>query len=316
MRKLAIALVALFACGELPDPQRPEKPLDPQDGGNLPVDDTPPEAPLLEWMPTRYGYASLPLSGYAEAGSTVFVEGGKAPVATDAGVGGEFCVDVPLRESVTQTLMVYAQDARGLTSSAANLTVTHDPTLEHQTNAAEPPLFDVAAGKAVLADEEPKEGTLAAFTDGNDGTSVLLPETMVWIDLGATYRLETVSLVFPAALGNGDDTFATEYMVLASSSASPTVPPDLSSYDWDVLFDVYPGSPEPAGDGGTDVLELPAPHEARFVAIHLIENNKTDWFSSENLRVAEVHVEGRAAVEAPGGETTVVPTCANGAPLD
>jgi hypothetical protein len=313
-RALVVALV-LVGCGELGEPERPgagkthPKLTEPD-----PDDTTPPGAPSLEALPARYGYESLPIHGFAEPGSTVFVEGGKAPVATDTDISGGFCVDVPLRPQATQILEVFAQDSAGLTSDPASVTITHDPSLM-PPEPEEPPVVDLARGHAPLSDSTPKEGVLTALTDNNPTTSVLMPESTVWIDLGDVFDITSMEVVFPDSLGDGDDTFATEYVLLSTELDSPSMPPSHDDPDWSVLVWVYDGSGMAAGDGGSDYfVATSAAIPMRYFAVHLIENNKTDWFGSENIRVSELHVSG--SVPGDEGQNPLEPTCANGAPVE
>jgi len=314
-QSLALLLVlAASGCGELPDPQisAPGAPTSTNGGGEEPVvDTTPPDSPVLGQTPQRWGYTTLPLRGDAEPYATIFVEGGASPVATDADASGSFCLDVPLTDGARQTLSVYAQDAAGLTSEPATFTVVMDPTAAATNAPAAPTTLNLASSLSLVSDETPKDGQLAALTDGDEATSVLVMASTVWLDFGEPLAIESVELVFPDAVGAGDDTFATEYAVLASSASAPVMPPSATAGGWSELFHVYPDSGLPAGDGGIDTLALAAPVQARYVAIQLVENNKVDWFSTENIRVAEVRVFGRL----PQGTTPpapATPTCASG----
>ncbi|MFC1609900.1 discoidin domain-containing protein [Myxococcota bacterium] len=325
---VAPTLFALvLACGELPEPsvpgenvgkhttsQDPNDPTDPNDPNdpNDPTDPNapPPDAPTVGSLPTAYGYVTLPMRGHAEPFQTVFVEGGRAPVATDADTAGSFCLDVPLAEGVTQTLEVFVQDDRGETSDATEVTLHQDPSLAEYI-IPEQPLVDVAGGLPVFSNETPKEGLFSNLTDQDPTTTVLVCKAYVWVDLGERYDLETIEIEFPDVLGEeGNDEFATEYQVLASDLAAPLIPPDIDDETWTLIFDVFPGSGMEAGDGGVDTLPLDPPLNARYVAFYLIENNKTDWFSSEDIRPSEIRINGRSVADLP--PEPQVPTCANG----
>jgi hypothetical protein len=314
--RIAVVVCLVFAaCGELPAPQRPDGLKDPTDEvpGDDIIDETPPAAPNLDSTPARYGYDTMPVRGYAEASASVFVEGGIGPVAGDADFGGRFCLDVPLNKNVLQTLEVFAMDGEGLTSAGATLTVRHDPSLaESEPQAA--PVINLALGKNIIADADPKEGLLPAVTDNDPTTAVVMAAGFIWIDLGGSFPIETIELVFPATEASDDDTFATEYILYTSSQTSPTVPPYDGAAGWAELADVYPGSMWGAGDGGTDTFEMDQPMQVRFIAVYLLENNMIDWFDSENIRLAELRVLGRDDSDLP--DTILTPTCANGAPLD
>ncbi|MEE8409655.1 MAG: hypothetical protein V3T05_08620 [Myxococcota bacterium] len=290
----------------------PETPADGSSGSdNGTPDDSvpPPEAPSLADLPARYGYDTIPLRGSASPFETIFVEGGEAPVATDADGGGNFCIDVPLNTGKEQTLNVFAQDEQGQTSDPSSVVVDQDPSLAEVVIPPQP-VVDLAPGLPVYGDETPKEGLLSYVTDQDPTTNVLLPESRLWIDLGDWYDIEKIEIEFPDEPMAGDDTFATEYMVLASDEAAPVMPPDVWDTSWTLLYDVYPGSFLEAGDGGVDSFELLVPMRARYVAFYLIENNKIDWFSSENIRVSEARVFGRSTEELPPEPQT--PTCENG----
>jgi hypothetical protein len=274
-----------------------------------PPDAPPPDAPALSTLPARYGYDTVPIRGRAEAFTTVFVEGGRAPVATDADSSGSFCVDVPLAVDESQTLEVFAQDENGKTSDPTQATIEQDPGLA-QYETPEQPLVNLAPGLPAYSNESPKEGLCANVTDGDPTSSVVVPMSYLWVDLGELYDLETIEITFPDELDNGNDEFATEYYVLASAEASPVVPPDAWDDSWILVYDVWSESGLEAGDGGADTFVLPTPLRARYVAFYLIENNKTDWFSSESIRVSEIRVDGRSIEALPARPLT--PTCANG----
>jgi hypothetical protein len=315
---LTLGMVTLLvaACGELPDPPAPVGTPNglPVAGAYDPVNpldqnDPPPAVPTLATLPVNYGYETIPVRGGAVPNETVFVEGGKAPVATDAAVDGRFCVDVPLQVNQTQTLKVFVQDERGVTSAPAEATVNYDPSIA-QTQVPPQPLVDLAPDVPIYSDSTPKDGVFENLTDGNPATSVTMSSSTLWLDLGELYVLSTIELLFPDSIDQGDDTFATEYQILASAAANPTTPPSCLDSTWTLLYDIYPGSGLPYGDGGVEKFALAAPFRARFVAIYLIENNKTDWLSSESIRVSEVKVVGRSAESLPSQPQT--PTCANG----
>ena len=260
-------------------------------------------------MPAKYGYETIPVRGTATPNETVFVEGGKSSVATDAGVDGTFCLDVPLTANVTQTLKVFVQDARGSTSNPAEISVKYDPSLA-QNQVPEQPLVDLAPSAQASADVTPTAGVFANLADGNPATTVTMPESTLWFDLGDLYDLSTIEISFPDTADQGDDTFATEYQVLVSAEAAPTMPPSYEDASWTLLYDIYPDSGLPYGDGGLDKFDLAVPVRARYVAFYLIENNKTDWFSSEEIRVSEINVVGRSIEALPSQPQ--IPTCANG----
>ncbi len=312
---LCLGLFSLLcSCGALPEPTMPagdpaEEKIDPNDPPPKPEDAPPPEVPTLASLPSRYGYDTVPVRGRGEAFATVFVEGGKAPVATDTDAAGNFCVDVPLKESERQTLEVFVQDERGVTSDPAAKEITQDASLAQYETPTQP-LVNLAPGLPVYADETPKDGLLRDATDGDPTTSVNMSKSFVWVDLGDLYDVETIEIIFPDQVGSGNDEFATEYLVMSSSQTSPTLPPSPSSADWTVVYDIYPGSGIAAGDGGADTFALPTPMRTRYIAFYLIENNKTDWFSSENIRFAELRIDGRSTEALPA--QPLIPTCANG----
>ncbi|MBI5510119.1 MAG: hypothetical protein HY903_15285 [Deltaproteobacteria bacterium] len=323
MRSLVTACAVLLsasACGELPDPPLPDgnpggqpaanpgdppPPEDPALDPNAP----PPASPALAALPSRYGYDTIPVRGTAAPNETVFAEGGSAPVATDADAGGRFCLDVPLAAKATQTVEVFVQDQRGVTSSPAAVVIVQDPTLAVSESPPRPQV-NLAARLPLSADETPKAGVFANLTDEDTTSSVTVPRAIVWLDFSELADIESVEVVFSDTLTTGDNTFATEYQVLVSDVASPSMPPAWDSPDWTLLYDVYPGCGLPAGDGGSDLFGLETPWTARYVAFSFIENNKTDWLSSEEIKVAELRVQGRSAVPPPPQPQT--PTCANG----
>ncbi len=331
MKQVRVVLVPLLfavACGDLPPPSAPSGPSSTsgtdgagskvgdgkgtQTGGNTGYDlggDDPPAAPNVDAVPGRYGYDTIPLRGKASPYLTIFVEGGQAPVATDSDANGDFCIDVPLKPEQQQTLSVYAQNESGATSEAATVHVEQDPTAAEVT-VVEPPVVNIAEGAVVHTDTTQKDGQLSSLTDGDLSTSVLFKASTIWIDLGATHRVQRIELVFPDSPGVGD-TFATEYMVLSSNVDSPTIPPADGDYGWDLVFDVYPGCDLEAGDGGTDSLVLSPEMQTRYVGIYLIENNQIDWFDSENIRLSELRIFGRP-LEAPT-QVQDPPSCADGA---
>ena len=106
-------------------------PNDPNDPNDPPINPLapPPDAPTLSLLPGAYGYDTIQVRGQGTPFDTVFVEGGKAPVATDCDPSGNFCVDVPLLENQSHRLEVFVQDTRGETSDPAEAVVSYDPAL-------------------------------------------------------------------------------------------------------------------------------------------------------------------------------------------
>lgn len=318
-RLVFVVAAVLAGCGELPEPQQPELGYDdpageeqPSSQAQQPADDVsaqPPATPTLDPAPAEYGYETLPVRGRVGAFETVFVEGGRAPVASDADAEGRFCVDVPLVRDRRQALLVYAQNEQGVTSSPSRIDIEQDSSLAEVVVPTRP-LADRAVGASFYSDTIPKAGLFEALTDGDVSTSVLMPASVIWVELDAEYDLEQIDLVFPAELGNGDDTFAVEYAVLASNDETPALPPSASSPTWTLLAEVTDESTE-NGDGGIDRFTLPTPLRARYVAFVLQENNKIDWLSSEDIRVSEVRVLGRSSEEIVAEPHT--PSCADAA---
>jgi len=310
------ASLLLAACGELRAPSVPHG-MPEVEGNNEPVEPDPPvdpnapppAMPTLSILPGAYGYTTIPVRGQGTPFDTVFVEGGKAPVATDSDPAGNFCVDVPLLDGQSHRLEVYVQDTRGETSEPAEVVVAHDPGLAEYV-VPEQPLAALAGASPVYSDATAKEGSFENLTDEDPTTDVVVEKSYVWVDLGDLYDIETIELEFPDEAGAGNDEFATEYQVLASSETAPLIPPDYDDDSWMIIYDIFPGSYIEGGDGGIDSFELPTPLRARYVSFYLIENNKTDWFSSESIRVSEISINGRAINQLPAEPLT--PTCANG----
>jgi len=338
------AVVSVAGCGSLPDPASPAgdpaqkkdcTPLtdytfrcdagqtppsaDCVDEGNglfscVPKDAPPPDAPALNTLPASYGYATIPVRGTATPGDTVFVEGGKAPVATDAGTDGAFCLDVELTADASQTLKVFVQDSRGETSDPAQATVHYDPSLAETQNQQQP-LVELAAGLVVKSDTAPSEGALSALTDDDPATSVVVKvQAVLWVDLGAEYDLESIEIDFPATKANGDGSFATQYQILAAASDTPVIPPDYQDASWTMVYDIYEDCGAACGnlpasywEGGNELFNLPNPLRARFVAFNLIQN---DMMFYDDTRMSGIKITGRSTEPLPPQPQT--PTCANG----
>jgi len=310
----------MVACGELDAPAAPVGTPDVGDsrgtGGDsdLPadIDVAPPEAPILNNLPARYGYDTVPVRGTAAPGLTIYVtlgSSGTGPTTTVA-QAGDFCLDVPLDTGVNQSFQVYAQDSRGQTSDPATVVIEQDPSLA-ETEQPEQPLVELTPGLDFASVETPKEGTLPSLTDDDVATGVLMPDGVLWVDLGAVYALESLEITFPDTPASDDEYYATDYVVLASALDTPVLPPDAESVDWTLVADIYGGSGLPQGDGGVDAFAFAPTLVARLVAINLIENNELDWGSlSENIRVNEIRITGRSTEPLPPQPLT--PTCANG----
>ncbi|MCK5690341.1 hypothetical protein KAI87_13775 [Myxococcota bacterium] len=336
---LALGFSAMVGCGDLPDPVAPglvdhcecdagatscqypncENPdcgdASCEDNPNL--DEIPPDAPNVATVPANYGYLTIPMRGQAEAYSTIFIEGGKGPVASDADSSGHFCIDVGLHADMPHTLQVFAQDASGNTSDSTDLVVRQDSSLA-QVEVPDQPLVDVAPGADIYSDVSPYSGLLSDFNDENPTTWLEVDEAVIWLDLGVIYDIERIELTFPGETGvDGEhlETEATEYEILASADTSPVFPPDRYDYSWTLAYDVFAGSGLPGGDGGVDTFEMPAdaPIRARYVAVYLIEDGNWDYGTPEDIRIAEISIMGRSIEElAP---VPMTPTCANGRSL-
>ncbi len=304
----SVAVALGLACGEVSPFPADELAL--ADAHPRPSDPAALLPPTLEPPPAHYGYPTLPVRGSALPEQLVVILGGAEPAAVDAyrDSGSDFCVDVALAAGGNR-LEIFTQDAWGNSSAANIFEVNYDAALAVWVTPPQPRV-NATHGLAVASEQTPKEGVLSALTDDSTATHVLLPQAYVWVDLGEAYQLDTLELFFPAQAGAGDDTFATEYRILVSALARPSVPPSESNATWSVIYDVYPGSGLYAGNGGLDQFVRASPVTARHLAVHLIENNKTDWFSSEDLRTAELRAFGRAAAPLPAVQA--VPTCANG----
>lgn len=310
-------LLALTACGELADPERPgnKDPAthasnidSPEDGGDGQGPTLPPSPPVVDAPAAVVGFDSVPISGTTAAFGTIFIEGGKSPVASEADDQGRFCIDVPLKERVTHRLEIFAQDDAGEISAATSVTVRQDPAARPAPEPLTPPLEERAQGHDVVANESPTAGMLSSLTDGDTSSMVTVPESTVWIDLGATFTVEGVDVIFADSLGMGSDTFATEYEVLFAADADPVLPPGDAVLGWSSVAAV-PGIAG-LGDGGIDRIEVTPAAQARWVAVHVVENNKTDWMSwGEEIRISELRVFGRAidTTTAP----VVAPSCSN-----
>lgn len=316
VRSLALLSVVLGACGDLPEPSRVAKPSSPQGTGANPAADpvaddfvAAPIKPELAELPETYGYETIPVRGQAEPQTTVVIETDAAAVSVDTDERGSFCRDIALAPGKTNRISAYTQNIEGVFSERVSAQVAQDGSLA-QYDEVLPPLLTLDTELSMQADELPKEGSLTAAHDGDPTTSILVMESSLWANLGETLGLSSIVLQFPDSPGNGDNTFATVYQIYGTTSGHPVLPASDESGDWFILADVYPGSFQPAGDGGLDTIAFDEPVPVRFVSFHFVENNKIDWFSSENIRIGDISLRARSLAEPERVPRT--PSCENG----
>ena len=130
------------------------------------VDQTAPEAPVLDPLPPLFCAVARDVTGSAEPEATVFVTGGASVAQATVAADGRFAVSVPLRAETHQTLAVVARDATGNHSSPSSVSFTTDCTSPHVAD-----VVRTAAGLTITFDEAVDPATLRA------GDTVRLDET-------------------------------------------------------------------------------------------------------------------------------------------
>ncbi len=294
---LFVGAAAFLGCGELPAPERPdpdefavpENPTTPDPGVGV-GEGRPPVVPLLDSMPAETGFLIVPLSGVTGPLAAVVVEGGAGTGFTDADSTGRFCIDVALRAEETQTLSVYAQDEQGRASESTEVVITHDPSMSPEPVELTPEeLIEsvVEAGVTqVYADAIPDGGSLAHLVDNDPSTILEIGVSRLAIDLGARFDLTEIEVVFPDRFGEGNDEYATRYVVSTSELDQSSVPTAWTAYR---TVDGIGGG---LGDGGSDLFTVEPTVSARWIALELQENAKSfDLF--EPFRIADVRARAR-----------------------
>lgn len=89
-------------------------------------DTTPPATPTVNSIPSPLIPSSVTVSGAAEIGSSIAINGGLTPVQTTTSGAGIFSTTVNLNLNSTNDLLVTATDLAGNTSVAATVSVVHD----------------------------------------------------------------------------------------------------------------------------------------------------------------------------------------------
>lgn len=93
-------------------------------------DEIAPDAPTLDPQASPTSLDTVVLTGHAEAGATIAVEGGTGAASATVDASGAFSVSVDLTMGASNALAVTATDAATNTSAPVMLTIVHDPTLE------------------------------------------------------------------------------------------------------------------------------------------------------------------------------------------
>lgn len=88
-------------------------------------DDTPPDAPVLDTIPSPTNRTDISVSGTSEPFARISVSGGTAPASGRADDTGRFSVPVTIAMDTESTLSVIATDRAGNSSSPSTATVTH-----------------------------------------------------------------------------------------------------------------------------------------------------------------------------------------------
>ena len=240
-------------------------------------------------------YALLPIRGSATGARNVTARGGAGntglfPVESD----GTFCLEVRLIEDALNNLEIIPLDQKGCPGESAKLAMTH------RTQAGDGgvgSVRNVSKDGPVSASVQPTQGALSAINDGNSQTASMLSFTDVdggdtcdsfaWIklDLGKVYTVSRVELRWAAS-------HAKCWSLLVSSVAAPA-DPDPQSGDWTLVKD------EQNGDSTAQNIAI-TPERARWVALLLYEDAKSDGNTTETFGVAELSVFGQDPNATPG----------------
>ncbi|MHB8764512.1 MAG: Ig-like domain-containing protein [Deferrisomatales bacterium] len=92
-----------------------------------PPDTTPPDRPLVDPVPALTNLLAIAVSGSAEAGSTVTIDGGAAARTVTASDAGRFLAVIPLLRDQANDLVVRATDGSGNVSAPADSDRNGDP---------------------------------------------------------------------------------------------------------------------------------------------------------------------------------------------
>ena len=246
--------------GGMPDMKRSGADLARPDDGRA-------QTPTLDPIDAVTPYASAPVHGIAEAGSTVIIKATNGSVvAAEVDGGGRFCADVMLKKDTANVFALSAIDAYGNTSDSIDLTITQrgtptssvPPTAVVATNVslggapAVAHIGVISSGPAAYANDDNPQSAVEGHYLGNLNPFAAAGSGSVVVKLAARSRLDRIHAIAPT------DCPFTAPVDLYYSDASAPSPPDVQPMAWSKLT--------PQKSNGN--LELDAP-TAMVTATHV-----------------------------------------------
>lgn len=184
-------------------------------------DDIAPEAATLNPQGSPTGAEILSLTGTAEPGTSVHVEGGMADADGPVNDEGAFVVEVPLNADAENTLLVTVVDDAGNVSPEVMLVIEHDSTLEDPIvvdPVASPTAQDTVTLTGTATPDTDVEVTggaaIATTTSATDGT----------FSVDVTLQQNTRNELRVTRPGSGVDT-----IVIVEHDDTPPNPPQLNT---------------------------------------------------------------------------------------